>query len=198
MEVMKIEEARKLFEDLAYSNIHRKGITSLMVWLEQETDFFSAPASTKYHGSYEGGLLEHSLEVYAEFLKLATAFNYDLTNSVLRESATIVTLFHDVCKINSYQKSVRSVKNQDTGIWENVPCYIYSSEADQFGAHGAASVYYINDHMPLTFAESQAIYHHMGAWDASKYDNPAKAYENNKLAWLLHVADEAATYIAGI
>lgn len=195
---MKIEEAKKVFEDLVYSNIHRKGITSLMVWLSEQTDFFSAPASTKYHGSYEGGLLEHSVEVCIEFLKLAPVFNFDLTNSVLRESATIVTLFHDVCKINSYQKSTRSVKNPDTGIWENVPCYIYSSEADQFGAHGAASVYYINEHMPLTFSESQAIYHHMGAWDASKYDNLSKAYESNKLAWLLHVADEAATYIAGI
>lgn len=198
MENNKIEESIKLFEDLAYSNIHRKGITSLMVWLQQDTDFFSSPASTKYHGSYEGGLIEHSLEVYAEFFKLASAFNFDLTNSVMRESAAIVTLFHDVCKINSYQKSTRSVKNPDTGIWETVPCYIYSSEADKFGAHGAASVYYINEHMPLTLCESQAIYHHMGAWDASKYDNPGKAYENNKLAWLLHVADEAATYIAGI
>jgi len=195
---MGVLESKKLFEDIAYSNIHRKGITSLMVWLESETDFFQSPASTKYHGSYEGGLLDHSLEVYTEFLKLATIFNYDMTNSVLKESATIVTLFHDICKINSYQKSTRAVKNQDTGIWENVPCYIYSPEADQFGAHGAASVYYINEHLPLTFGESMAIYHHMGAWDASKYDNPGKAYENNKLAWLLHVADEAATYIAGI
>lgn len=195
---MGVLESKKLFEDIAYSNIHRKGITSLMVWLESETDFFQSPASTKYHGSYEGGLLDHSLEVYAEFLKLASIFHYDMTNSVLKESATIVTLFHDICKINSYQKSTKAVKNQDTGIWENVPCYIYSPEADQFGAHGAASVYYINEHFPLTLGESMAIYHHMGAWDASKYDNPAKAYENNKLAWLLHVADEAATYIAGI
>lgn len=195
---MGVLESKKLFEDIAYSNIHRKGITSLMVWLDSETDFFQSPASTKYHGSYEGGLLDHSLEVYAEFLKLSTCFNYDMTNNVLKESATIVTLFHDVCKINSYQKSTRAVKNQDTGIWENVPCYIYSHEANQFGAHGAASVYYISDHLPLTFAESMAIYHHMGAWGASKYDNPSKAYENNKLAWLLHVADEAATYIAGI
>lgn len=195
---MGVLESKKLFEDIAYSNIHRKGITSLMIWLESETDFFQSPASTKYHGSYEGGLLDHSLEVYTEFLKLATIFNYDMTNSVLKESATIVTLFHDVCKINSYQKSTKSVKKQETGIWENIPCYIYSPEADQFGAHGAASVYYISDHLPLTFGESMAIYHHMGAWDASKYDNVSKAYENNKLAWLLHVADEAATYIAGI
>lgn len=195
---MNNEDSKKLFEDIAYSNIHRKGITSLMVWLAEETDFFSAPASTKYHGSYKGGLLDHSLEVYAEFLKIAPVFSYDLSNNILKESATIVTLFHDVCKINTYEESVRNVKNPETGIWESVPCYIYSPNADPYCAHGASSVFHITQHMDLDFLESMAIYHHMGMWDAGKYDNIGKAYETNKLAWLLHVADEAATYIAGI
>ena len=195
---MNNKESKELFTDLAYSNIHRKGITSLMVWLDEETDFFTAPASTKYHGSYKGGLLDHSLEVYAEFLKIAPVFNYDLSNNILKESATIVTLFHDVCKVNTYEESVRNVKNPESGIWESVPCYIYSPNADPYCAHGASSVFHITQPMDLDFLESMAIYHHMGMWDAGKYDNVGKAYETNKLAWLLHVADEAATYIAGI
>ena len=188
---------KQLFEEFAYSNIHRKGITSLLCWLDQETDFFESPASTKYHGSYKGGLVDHSLEVFAQFLKIAPIFNYDMTNDVLKESATIVTLFHDICKVNCYLESCRNVKNPETGNWESVPCFIYAPNANPFGAHGMSSIYYIERHMDLTFLEAQAIYHHMGAYDASKFDNVSGAYETNKLSWLLHVADEAATYIAG-
>ena len=188
---------KELFMDFAYSNIHRYGITKFLNWLENETDFFFSPASTKYHGAYEGGLVEHSLYVYYMFIKLAPAFNYDLSNPTLAESATITTLFHDVCKINSYEKSFRNVKNKD-GAWEQVPCYIYSNNASKFGAHGAYSVFLINQFMSLSEAETIAIYHHMGLWDSGKYDDTGKAYENCKLAWLVHVSDEAATYIAGV
>lgn len=187
-----------LFEDFAMANIHRRGIVALVDYLKMDTDFFIAPASTRYHGAFDGGLLAHSLEVYFQFLKLAPVYDYDLNNKVLNESATLVTLFHDVCKINTYKKSSKSIKNPDTGIWESVPCYCYDTEKNTFGAHGAESMFIISQYMKLSETEAMAIYHHMGNWDAGKYDNVSSAFENNKLAWLLHVADEAATYIAGI
>ena len=190
-----MKENANLFETLVFDNIHRDGISSLMNYLIKQTDFFSSPASTKYHGSFAGGLLAHSLEVYYQIRKLSPIYGYCRNESEI-ESATLVSLFHDVCKINSYEVSVRNVKNS-SGNWESVPCYIYSDKKD-FGAHGAESIYILTQHLLLTRDETIAIYHHMGAFDASKYDNPAQAYERNKLAWLLHIADEAATYIAGI
>ena len=190
-----MKENANLFETLVFDNIHRDGISSLMNYLIKQTDFFSSPASTKYHGSFAGGLLAHSLEVYYQIRKLSPIYGYCRNESEI-ESATLVSLFHDVCKINSYEVSVRNVKNP-SGNWESVPCYIYSDKKD-FGAHGAESIYILTQHLLLTRDETIAIYHHMGAFDASKYDNPAQAYESNKLAWLLHIADEAATYIAGI
>lgn len=192
------KENARLFETIVYENIHRKGIDDLFRYLVKETDFFKAPASTKYHGAYFGGLLEHSLEVYYQLIKLANIYNYELRKPANAESATIVSLFHDVCKINTYVESVKSVKNQNTGLWESIPCYIYDTSNNVFGAHGAESMYIVSRFIDLTEAEAVAIYHHMGNWDASKYDNVSQAYETNRLAWLLHVADEAATYIAGI
>lgn len=190
-----MKENTNLFETIVFDNIRRDGISSLMMHLAKDTDFFISPASTKYHGSFAGGLLAHSLEVYYQIRKLSPLYGY-CRNEAEIESATIVSLFHDICKVNSYEVSVRNIKSP-SGNWESVSCYIYSNKKD-FGAHGAESIYLITQHLFLTREETIAIYHHMGAWDASKYDNPSQAFEHNKLAWLLHIADEAATYIAGI
>ena len=193
-----IQENAKLFEDLVKFNVQRKGISNLMNYLKNDTDFMYAPASTKYHGAFDGGLLTHSLEVYYQFVKLANIYNFDMSKPENTESATIVTLFHDVCKINTYEQSVKYNKNTKTNQWESQPCYTYSVDKKVFGAHGAESLFIISQFMTLTEQEAIAIYHHMGSWDSSKYDNVALAYEKNRIAWLLHVADEAATYIAGI
>lgn len=193
-----VQENAKLFEDIIKFNVHRTGITDFMNYLKNDTDFMYAPASTKYHGAFDGGLLAHSLEVYYQFNKLVSVYNYDMSKPENTESATIVTLFHDVCKINTYEQSVKYSKNPKTNQWETVPCYTYANDKNIFGAHGAASLFIITQFMTLTEQEAMAIYHHMGSWDASKYDNVAMAYEKNRLAWILHVADEAATYVAGI
>lgn len=190
------KENAKLFEDIVFDNIHRTGITALFDWLKK-TDFFTSPASTKYHGAFEGGLLAHSLEVYIQMMKICHLYNYCNTSDQI-ESATLVSLFHDVCKANSYKKSYRNVKNPESGEWEQLPCYIYDDSGHTFGAHGAESVFILNQFITLAREETIAVYHHMGAWDASKYDNVSSAYESNRLAWLLHVADEAATYVIGI
>ena len=107
----------------------------------------------------------------------------------------IVSLFHDICKIDTYKVDYRNVKDVETGKWKREPYYRQQDDSC-FGAHGAKSVFLINCFMKLSQEETIAILHHMGAWDKSTYSDPGKAYEKYPLAWLLHVADEAATYIS--
>ena len=187
------------FQQIAKDSISRKGINELLQWLDT-TDFYVAPASTRYHGSEAGGLLKHSLSVHQWAYDIMDGISYSSERlfealDFNLESLALVTLFHDVCKVGAYKLSMRNVKNEQTGEWERVPYYTYTN-GDKFGAHGAKSVFILSQFIKLTEAEAVAILHHMGAWDKSTYSDPGKAYENNTLAWILHVADEAATYIS--
>jgi hypothetical protein len=181
-----------IFETEVRTIIHREGIEDLLDYLHS-TDFFTAPASTKYHGAEEQGLVKHSLEVYEQFWKIAPIYGY--THSVENdESAAIVCLFHDVCKANFYTVSYRNAKNEETGKWEKVPYYAIDEELP-FGAHGGKSMFIVQKFIPLENDEAMAIFHHMGAYDKSAYNDSGKAYSYSILAWLLHIADEAATYV---
>lgn len=187
------------FIKIVKENIKRDGIDDLLNYLENETDFFEAPASTRYHGSYEGGLLEHSLNVYYAMLD-ELKFIYcgkDWTSKFSLESATIVSLFHDVCKIGRYKKEFKNVKNQETGCWESKEVYSYDNDYFPMG-HGALSMYRIMKYINLTEDEAQALYWHMGAFDTSQYSDTTSlcnAYKMNMLAFALHRADEVATFI---
>lgn len=177
------------FHELVNSCIHRDGIAELMAWLEG-TDFFEAPASTKYHGAEAGGLCKHSLNVYEAMRKLFPDVN--------EESAAICALFHDVCKTNYYKVSTRNVKNDVTGQWEKVPFY---QVADQFPfGHGEKSVYLIERYMRLTTEEAIAIRWHMGGFDEAVRGGSyaiSNAYNNYPLAVKLHLADMYASYLMG-
>lgn len=190
-----IDNNKFIFETEALTAIHRPGIKDLLDWLAT-TDFYSAPCSGRYHGSYSGALVEHSLNVYTQFWNIAPRYGYDATNPTLLEESAIVCLFHDLCKVNFYEPYLRNVKNPDTGIWEQVEEY-RAKGSTTLASHGACSCYHVMQFLKLTETEFAAILHHMGAWDKSQYSNPGEVYANNKLAWLLHVADEAATYIEG-
>ena len=160
----------------------------MLNWL-QRADFFTAPASTRFHGAYEGGLCEHSLDVYRMALKAAAA--YDL--SFDSESLAIATLFHDLCKVNFYKADKRNQKIN--GVWQEVPCYTIE-EKYQFGGHGSKSVFLVQQFMKLKIDEAAAINCHMGAapgGDALR--DSSNAYGAFPLAWVVHVADEAATYL---
>ena len=109
----------RFYEIVKY--IKREGIDDLTAWLES-TDFFVAPASTVYHQNYEGGLLEHSLNVYDNLVKLCEFYNVEYT----QEEIAIVALFHDLCKINTFEKTPRGYKIK---------------EQYAFGGHGSKSVY---------------------------------------------------------
>lgn len=183
-----------VFETEVDDNIHRDGIYDLMNWLKNSTDFFGCPASTRFHGACESGLLKHSLAVFNNFIKIAPVFGYNLDNNSLRESAAICTLFHDVCKANTYQISFRNTKNEETGLWERSPYYSINEQLP-YGSHGAKSVYLIQNFINLSPEEAMAIHNHMGAYNNGTYEKPANAYSYSKLAWLVHVADEAATFL---
>ena len=170
-------------------DIKREGIWELTEWLAN-TDFFTSPASTRYHGAYEGGLVAHSLNVYSQLKKLCKFYECEATP----ESIAIVALFHDLCKIGTY-KVERKWRKDANNVWESYNAYV-RKEDFKFGGHGSKSVYLVQHFMKLDPEEAAAINCHMGQWEATQYGNPSEVYEENRLAWLLHVADEAATYIS--
>ena len=178
---------REEFQRLVRENIQRDGIEDLLEWLDRG-DFYKAPASTKFHGAFEGGLVLHSLNVYYQLKRLCEWFECEASP----ESIAIVSLFHDLCKVGTYKVEMRWRKN-DQNQWEQYPTYV-RNEDFAFGGHGSKSVYIVHSFMALLPDEASAINCHMGQWDSTIYSNPTEVYERNLLAWLLHVADEAATY----
>lgn len=193
-EVKMLNNDKFIFETEARTAIKRKGLEELLTFLHM-SDFFTAPASAKYHGAVENGLVKHSLAVFDNFWKLAPIYGYNHTPEN-DESAAIVCLFHDICKADFYKLAYKNVKDDETGKWTKAPYYTID-EKMPFGGHGAKSLYIVSKYIKLYDDEAMAIYHHMGAWDKSNYSDPGKAYSYSLLAWLLHVADEAATYIDG-
>ncbi|MCI5579018.1 MAG: HD domain-containing protein [Oscillospiraceae bacterium] len=179
----------KIFKE----KITREGSDKLLEFLEK-SDFFTAPASTRYHGAYEGGLLRHSLNVYeclSEYLaRDRVKQKYEL--NVSEESAAIVALLHDICKVNFYTTSFRNSKNEQTGKWEKVPYYTINDTLPY--GHGEKSVYMISGFMRLTRDEAMAIRWHMGFSGIEDKNMIGKALEMYPLAFALSVADMEASY----
>lgn len=187
---------KQRFKAAVSETITRDGIDNLMEWLENETDFFTSPASTRYHGSYEGGLVTHSLNVFNQLLwELDNFVGTGWQEFISMETAAIVALFHDICKVNNYRLVEKWRKDAD-GQWEAYEAYEYNPGALQMG-HGPKSVFYLQKFIQLTEVEAQAIFWHMGAYDISPYaslNGLSSAFESNQLAFLIHRADMAATY----
>ena len=158
----------------------------LVEWL-CKTDFFTAPASTKYHGSYEGGLVEHSLNVLSE---LSASKNAKLFTD---ESIIKVALLHDICKANFYVVDYRNAKID--GKWEQVPFYTVKDDFPY--GHGEKSVLLASRFIDLTEEESVAIRWHMGAFDEAVKGgfNLSQVFERYPLALELHIADLRASYL---
>lgn len=173
--------------------ITRDGADKLLAFLEK-SDFFTAPASTRYHGAYEGGLLRHSLNVYECLLdylaRERVREKYGMTFS--EESAAIVALLHDICKVDFYTVSTRNAKNEQTGQWEKVPYYTINDTLPY--GHGEKSVYMISGFMRLTRDEAMAIRWHMGFSGIEDKNMIGKALEMYPLAFALSVADMEASY----
>ena len=171
---------------------NRDGIEDLIQFLEK-SDFYKAPASTRFHGSYECGLLEHSMKVY-EILK------YKVKNSVLDlnvsdDTLIIIALLHDICKANFYKVDYRNAKNE-RGEWEKVP--YYTVDTIPYG-HGEKSVMMITEYMKLTVEEKYCIRWHMGFTEPKEvYNTLGQAFKKFPLALILHEADLEATYFYNI
>ena len=189
--------SKEEFINIVTNNINRSGRNELLNYLD-ESGFYLEPASTKYHGSYPGGLLDHSLNVYYSLIEeLKFILGPNFTKRYNMESVSIVSLFHDLCKIGRYQKGIRNVKNPDTGVWEQKEVYEYNPNYFTMG-HASLSIHRIEKFMKLTDEEAQAIYWHMGAFDISQYSSVrdlSEAYSRNTLAFALHRADMVSTHI---
>jgi len=186
----KREEFLKIFNE----NIKREGAKALLEYL-MSTDFFTAPASTKFHSCHKGGLMEHSINTYHRFKKLIQQeFGDNYLDKISEESIAIISLLHDICKTNTYKEEMRNVKID--GSWTQVPYYTVE-DALPYG-HGEKSVYMISGFMKLTREESMAINWHMGGFDARVMGGSfalSGAYYKYPLALLFHLADLQATYL---
>ena len=171
----------------------RDGIEDLINFIEK-TDFFTAPASTRFHGDYEGGLLEHSMKVY-------DIFKHKAKNNVMGmewsdDTLIIMALLHDICKVNFYKVDYRNAKNE-RGEWEKVPYYTVD-DTIPYG-HGEKSVMMITEYIKLTPEEKYAIRWHMGFTEPKEqYNTIGSAFKRYPIALLLHEADLEATYFYDI
>jgi len=170
----------------------RKGIDELCDWLENETDFFTAPASTKGHGGFEGGLVLHSLNVY----KLLKNFTKQIED-VKEESLIIVGLLHDLCKANFYKKTVKNVKIPGEKRWVEEEGYVIEDSFPM--GHGEKSLFLAQRYIDLTDEEAMSIRWHMSGYDdaARSYAGgmaQSAAFERYPLAVSCAIADMYTTY----
>lgn len=186
-----MSELKERFIQCYQQYINREGNVELLDWMDKRTDFFYAPASTRYHGAYPEGLVAHSLNVFDLMME-----RNEREQNENAESVAIVSLLHDLCKTEFYKETTRNVKNENTGKWEKVPYYAIEDRFP-FG-HGEKSVFLIERFMRLKPAEAIAIRWHMGGFDDNSRVggfNVANAFGKYPLAVKLHLCDLEATYL---
>lgn len=169
-------------------------IANIVNWL-RNNDFYTAPASTRYHESFHGGLLIHSLKAYNKMTELHTLPSF---SKVDIGSATLVSLTHDWCKINKYESYFRNEKNPKTQLWEEKVAYRCSDKYLGLG-HGPQSLMMLSQFCNtsltnLNFDEMAAIRWHMYTYDVTSYDVNDLNQCNHKipLVTLLQFADQMA------
>ena len=170
---------------------NREGMDNLIEFLEK-SDFFKAPASTRFHGDHEGGLAEHSFKVYEILKEKVKIAGLDISE----ETIIISALLHDICKTNFYKIDYRNAKNS-LGVWEKVPYYTVE-DTIPYG-HGEKSVMMLTEYIKLTNNEKYAIRWHMGFSEPKElYGTLGQAFAKYPFALLLHEADMEATYFFNI
>ena len=185
--------AKEEFIEIYTSNIHREGADALLDYLEHKSDFFTSPASARYHGAYEGGLCDHSVNVYhclTEYLapeRVQELYGVEVAG----ESVAVAALLHDLCKVGCYRQGTRNVKGPD-GKWQAVPTFYYEDKLPY--GHGEKSVYIISGFMKLKREEAMAIRWHMGFSGEEDKRLVGQAFQQYPLAFALSVADMEATY----
>jgi len=168
----------------------RKNMPEFITYLTSETDFFNAPASSNSHGNYKGGLLEHSLIVHENLVKIINLFNLEVDPNTI----IITSLLHDLCKANFYKADTKNVKNKK-GQWEKVPYFSIDDETPL--GHGEKSALILQRYIQLTMEELMAIRWHMAGFDDAARNYSGGLSLNNAmnkypLIAILHMADLAA------
>lgn len=201
----------KKFESLLMS-VNRDGMDDLLAFI-RKSDFYTAPASTRFHSAVEGGLLNHSLNVYECLVnKKKSGIWSDKLSNISDDTIIVVSLLHDICKTYFYSQEMknqktydeekvksanpRTVKHDNNGdfIWETVPVYVVDDKYPL--GHGNKSVVFIMQYIKLSMTEIMAITHHMGSYcDSSQWNTLGQAYEKYPLTLALHEADLEATYL---
>ncbi len=188
----KLIENKEKFLQILRTCVKREGIEDLISYLEK-SDFFTAPASARYHCDFEGGLCEHSINVYNR-LRQCILNEYGNFDTITEESIAICGLLHDLCKIDFYKTELRNVK--EDGVWVQKPYYAVDEKLPY--GHGEKSVYIINGFIRLTREEAMAINWHMGGFDARVSGggfNIGEGYRRFPLCVFMHTCDLVATYI---
>lgn len=186
MNNMEIDKMWEIYKQLLLST-KRKGINNLINWLEN-SDFRVAPASTRYHNCFEGGLLAHSLNVYNEAVRqkdLIGLFNVPM------ESIIITSLLHDICKVNYYKTEMRNVKVN--GAWVQQPFYMVDDLLPI--GHAEKSIIVAQNFIELSDVEVAMIRGHMGGFVSDNYFNASALFNKYPEALIIHQADMVATYI---
>lgn len=186
----------------------RAEIESLITFL-QESDFFTAPASTKYHGSYEGGLAEHSLHVWYVLNEKNRYYRLELPEDTI----AITALGHDLCKVNFYKKEMKSVlkgkkpvtKNkkvdgkwieieEEVNDWQEEEVFVVNDRMPL--GHGEKSVITLLKHIQLTDLEIAMIRWHMGGYvSKDDYRDLSNAVEMYPTIIALHAADLEVSHL---
>lgn len=187
------------------ARVKRPGVDKLMDYI-RKSDFYTAPASTKFHLSCESGLLQHSLNVLDALRGLLdeNQVNEDGTEmwfymvagspviQISDESLIIIALLHDICKTYFYSTSTRNVKNEKTGKWEKVPFYTVNDLMPL--GHGPKSAMLVKNYIKLTSEEMYAIWWHMGFTDQNTDTlSLTAAIQKYPIIWALHTADMMAS-----
>lgn len=173
--------------------VKREGMEDFIKFLES-TDFFTAPASTRFHGDFAGGLVEHSMKVYEILVEKVKTSSKPI--EVSEDTLKIVALLHDVCKANFYKVDYRNAKNA-LGVWEKVPYYTVE-DTIPYG-HGEKSVMMITEYIKLTSEEKYCIRWHMGFTEPKElYGTLGEAFKKYPLALLVNEADLESTYFFNI
>ncbi len=164
-------------------------IKKALEWL-RTTDFFTAPASSMYHDSFDCGLCFHSIKTACRVVELMHSFKFNDPDKI--GDAVFCALVHDWCKIGLYESYLRNVKNEETGVWEKVKAFRYKGDAMINLGHGVSSMFLASKFFKLTIEEASAIRWHMGAYRTSDADfnELQSSCENFMLVHLIQFADQ--------
>lgn len=165
-------------------------------WLMKE-GFFTAPASTKYHGAYEGGLFDHCFEVTESLLNMTESLGLQWQNP---RSPLIVGMFHDLCKVDNYEKVIddEGILMFGSDVADGEEYHYEHSTAPLLPGHGDKSVMMLSRWLQLTEEEILCIRYHMGAYEKDNWDYYDKAIRKFPNVLFTHTADMYASKVKGV